>query len=193
MKKLILLATLLLVSCTVYTEKQSEAVSQNVYAANDSLGKARVDLAYFYSNETTKFIKPPKHPIKINAIYEAGEVVKTSKQADKTRVVIVPDAYRNDKVVVVGSTEYQDLLKDREIKKQLENDNKNMTNQLVVNQKELTKQQQMNDKMVKDLNYYQKEVYKLRLHCLWLSIVIVGLLVSIGAYFYAKANGLFFL
>lgn len=193
MKKLFLLLTLILTACTVYTEKQSEAVSQNVYATNDSLGKARVDLAYFYSNETTKFIKPPKHPIKINAIYEAGDVVKNTKNADKTRVVIVPDAYRNDKVVVVGSTEYQKLLADREIKKQLEQDNRNMTNQLVVNQKELTKQKEMTDKMVKDLNYYQKEVYKLRLRCLWLSIVIVGLLAAIAAYFYAKSNGLFFL
>jgi hypothetical protein len=193
MKKLILLSTLFLVSCTIYTEKQSEAVSQNVYATNDSLGKAIVDLAYFYSNETTKFIKPPKHPIKINAIYEAGDVVKNAKTADKTRVVIVPDVYRNDKVVVVGSKEYQSLLQDREIKKQLEVDNKNKEIQLVVNQKELTKQKEMSDKMVKDLNYYQKEVYKLRLRNLWLSIVIVGLLASIGVYFYAKSNGLFFL
>jgi hypothetical protein len=155
MKKLFILATLLLVSCTLYTEKQSEAVSQNVYATNDSLGKARVDLAYFYSNETAKFIKPPKHPIKINAVYQAGDVVKNSKTAEKTRVVIVPDQYRNDKVVVVGSVEYQDLLKDREIKKQLEQDNKNINNQLIVNQKELTKQKEMGDKMVKDLNYFQ--------------------------------------
>lgn len=193
MKKLFIFLTLLLVSCTVYTEKQSEAVSQNVYATNDSLGKARVDLAYFYSNETTKFIKPPKHPIKINSVYEAGDVVKNTKTAEKTRVVIVPDAYRNDKVIVVGSVEYQDLLKDREIKKQLEQDNKNINNQLIVNQKELTKQKEMGDKMVNDLNYFQKEVYKLRLHCLWLSITIVALLALIGVYVYAKMNGLFFL
>jgi hypothetical protein len=191
MKKLLLTAIFLIAGCTVYTEKQSEAVSQNVYAANDSLGKARVDLAYFYSNETTKFIKPPKHPIKISAIYEAGQVVKDSKNASRTRVVIVPDQYRNDKVVVVNSKEYQDLLKDREIKKQLESDNKNMNNQLQVNQKELTKQQEMNNTMVKDLNYYQKEVYKLRLKCLWLSITIVGLLVLIAGYIYVRMNSLF--
>jgi hypothetical protein len=196
MRKLIFLIVgmfLLLTSCTIYTEKQSEAVSQNVYAANESLNKARVDLAYFYSNETTKFIKPPKHPIKINAVYEAGEVSKDPKQGPKTRVVIVPDQYKNDKVVVVGSAEYQKLLTDREIKKQLEQDNKNKDNQLKANEKELTKQKEMSDKMVKDLNFYQKEVYKLRLHNLWLSIIILTLLVSIGGYFYIKANGMFFL
>jgi hypothetical protein len=191
MKKILLLTALFIAGCTVYTEKQSEAVSQNVYATNDSLGKARVDLAYFYSNETTKFIKPPKHPIKISSIYEAKDVAKNSPAGDRTRVVIVPDAYKSDKVVVVGSSEYQTLLKDRETKKILEQDNKNKELQLQANNKELTKQKEMQDKMVKDLNYYQKEVYKLRLKCLWLSIVIGGLLVLIGGYIYLRMNKLF--
>jgi hypothetical protein len=193
MKKLILITTLFLASCTIYTEKQSEAVSQNVYATSDSLGKARVDLAYFYSNETTKFIKPPKHPIKINAVYQAGDVVNNSKNAERTRVVIVPDQYRNDKVVVVGSAEYQDLLNDREIKKQLENDNKKMAKQLDVNKNELKKQNDMHDKMVKDLNHLQAEIYKKDLAILWRNIIIIVLMGLIAAYFYAKANGLFFL
>jgi hypothetical protein len=191
MKKILLLTALFIAGCTVYTEKQSEAVSQNVYATNDSLGKARVDLAYFYSNETTKFIKPPKHPIAISSIYEAKDVAKNSPAGDRTRVVIVPDVYKSDKVIVVGSSEYQTLLKDRETKKILEQDNKNKELQLQINNKELTKQKEMQDKMVKDLNYYQKEVYKLRLKCLWLSIVIVGLLVLIGGYIYLRMNKLF--
>ena len=185
MKKILLLATLVIAGCTFYTEKQSEAVSQNVYATNDSLGKARVDLAYFYSNETTKFIKPPKNPVKINAIYEAGDVAKNSV---KTRVVIVPDQYRNDKVVVVGSTEYQNLLKDREIKKQLEDDNKNMFKQLSVNEKELTKQKEMQDKMVKDLNHLQAEIYK-KDRGIWVrNFIILGLSTLIGGYIYLRAS-----
>ena len=184
---------LLLTSCTVYTEKQSEAVSQNVYAANESLGKARVDLAYFYSNETTKFIKPPKHPIKITSIYEPTTAVKGAQVSDRTRVVVVPDEYRNDKVIVVGSVDYQALLQDREIKKILEQDNKNKETQLQANNKELVNQKEMRDKMVKDLNYFQKEVYKLRLRCLWLTIIIAGLLVIIGGYIYLRMNGLFML
>ena len=191
MRKLLLLIALFTTSCTVYTEKQSEAVSQNVYATNDALGKARVDLAYFYSNETTKFIKPPKRPIKISSIYEAGKVVQNAPAGERTRVVIVPDAYKNDKVVVVGSVDYQNLLKDREIKRILEQDNKNKELQLEANNKELTKQKEMQDKMVKDLNYYQKEVYKLRLRCLWLSVVIGGLILAIGGYIYMRMNSLF--
>jgi hypothetical protein len=174
--------------CTVYTEKQSEAVSQNVYAANDAISKARVDLAQFYSNETTRFIRPPKHPIKINSIYEAGEVVKNGQKAEKTRVVIVPDQYKNDKVVIVGSKDYNQLLQDSATKKQLEEDNKNKDKQLQDNNIELNKQKQMSDKMIKDLNYYQKEVYKLRLSGLWKDIVIVALLLVIGTFIYIRVS-----
>jgi hypothetical protein len=192
MKKSFLFALLLLSSCTYYTEKQSETVSQNVYATNDSLGKARVDLAYFYSNETTKFIKPPKHPIKINAIYQAGDVVKNSKTADRTRVVIVPDQYRGDKVVVVGSSEYQDLLKDREVKKILEQDNKNKEKQIQANNKELTLQKEMRDKMVSDLNHLQAEVYKKDVIILKLSIALGVILLIIAGYIYLRARRLLF-
>jgi hypothetical protein len=174
--------------CTVYTEKQSEIVSQNVYAANDSISKARVDLAQFYSNETTRFIKPPKHPIKINAIYQDGQVVKNGEKPERTRVVIVPDQYKSDKVVVVGSKDYDQLLKDSAVKKQLEEDNKIKDKQLQSNNTELTKQKEMSDKMVKDLNYYQKEVYKLRLSGLWKDIVIVVLLLVIGTFIYIRIS-----
>jgi len=163
--------------CTVYTEKQSEAVSQNVYASNDSIAKERIDLAQFYSNETTKFIKPPKHRIIINQISK-----------NKQRVVIVPSQYSNDKVVVVGSNEYQDLLKDRSIKKQLEQDALVKDKQIKSDNAELLKQKQMSDKMVKDLNSLQQEVLKLRLSGLWKDVVIVALLVLIGGFIYIKVS-----
>ena len=180
---LLFLSLFFISGCTVYTEKQSEAVSQNVYATNQSLGKARVDLACFYSNETTKFIKPPKHPIKIDSIYE------NSKQ----RIVIVPDQYKNDKVVIVGSAEYTQLLKDSQIKKQLEKDAQLTAKQIESDNKELIKQKAMSNKMVIDLNKYKELVAKKDLKILWLSIVIIGLLALDALYFYLKANGLFFL
>ena len=109
MNKSIFLALLLpfFSSCTLYTEKQSEALSQNVYATSDSVNKGRFDLAYYYSDQTTRLVKIPKHRIEIQSVYEVGQVVKNSKNADKTRVVLVPDQYKNEKVVVVGSGEYQ--------------------------------------------------------------------------------------
>jgi hypothetical protein len=183
------LFSLLMSGCTIYTEKQSEAVSENVYAANESIAKARVDLAQFYSNETTKFIKPPKHPIKINSIYQAGEVVKNSKQAEKTRVVIVPDEYKNDKLVVVGSTEYDNLLKDSAIKKQLEEDNKNKASQLKTNDIELQKQRDMSDKMIIDLNNLQKKVITKDLVILRLWTALVSTWIIFAGAVYLRIKG----
>jgi hypothetical protein len=191
MKKILLLSALLITGCTVYTEKQSEALSQNVYATNDSLNKARVDLAYYYSNETTRLVKPPKKKIGIQSIYQAGEVVKDTKAGEKTRVVIVPSQYKGDKVVVVDSVEYQDLLKVKAIAEQLKKDNANLANAKENTDKELAKQAEYTNKMIKDLNYLQAQVHKKDLAILWRNIIIVGLIALIGGYIYLRMNKLF--
>jgi hypothetical protein len=189
MKKILLLVTLVIAGCTIYTEKQSEAVSQNTYAINSSLAKERVDLTWFYSNELTKFIKPPKHPISLESIYITNKVVKDGKTVEtKSRVVIVPKSYGDDKVIVVGSAEYQNLLKDSAIKKQLERDNFVMSKQIDLDNKELTKQKEMQDKMVKDLNHLQSEIYK-KDRGIWVrNFVILGLSALIGVYIYLRAS-----
>ena len=191
MKKILLLSALLVAGCTYYTEKQSEALSQNVYATNDSLNKARVDLAYYYSDQTTRLVKPPKKKIDIQPIYQAGDVVKDAKAGEKTRVVIVPSQYKGDKVVVVDSVEYQDLLKVKAIAEQLKKDNANLANAKENTDKELAKQAEYTNKMIKDLNHLQAEVYKKDLAILWRNIIIVGLLVLIGGYIYLRMNKLF--
>jgi hypothetical protein len=192
MKKLFLvaLATVFgLSGCTVYTEKQSEAVSENVYATNDSISKARVDLAQFYSNETTKFIKPPKNPVEIEPVYEKAVNDKNgNNKSEKQRVIVVPEQYKNDKVVVVNSEEYDNLLKDSQIKKQLEQDNIRKDLQLGKDSKELQKQKEAADKMVKDLNLLQKKLVQKDLAILWRDIVIVVLLTLIGIFFYLKIS-----
>jgi len=193
MKKILLLAALFITGCTYYTEKQSEALSQNVYAANDSLNKARVDLAYYYSDQTTRLVKPPKKKIEIQSIYQAGEVVKDAKAGEKTRVVIVPSQYKGDKVVVVDSVEYQDLLKVKAIAEQLKKDNANLANAKENTDKELAKQAEYTNKMIKDLNHLQAEVYKKDLAILWRNIIIISLLVLIGGYIYLRMNRLFML
>jgi len=193
MRKLFIFLTLLLVSCTVYTEKQSEALSQNVYATNDSVNKGRVDLAYYYSDQTTRLVKIPKHRIQIQSVYEAGDVVKDTKAGNKTRVVLVPKEFQDSKVVVVDSNEYDNLIKDRATKEQLAKDNINFIKAKDNTDKEIAKQKDMNDKMVNDLNNYKTLVVKKDLAILWRNCVIVGLMALIALYFYLKANGLFFL
>jgi hypothetical protein len=189
MKKILLLTALIITGCTIYTEKQTESVSQNAYAVNDSLSKERVDLTWFYSNELCKFIKPPKHPISLDSVYITNKVVKDGKTVEtKSRVIIVPKCYGNDKVVVVGSAEYQDLLKDSALKKQFERDNFVMSRQIDSDNKELTKQKDMQDKMVKDLNHLQSEIYK-KDRGIWIrNFVILGLSTVIGGYIYLRAS-----
>jgi hypothetical protein len=186
MKKITLLALSLcfLSSCTVYTEKQSEALSQNAYATNDSLNKARVDLAYYYSDQTTRLVKIPKKRINIQPVYQGSTV----KGVTGSRVVIVPDQYKGDKVVVVGSTEYQDLLKTKAIADQLKKDNENIIKAKDNTDKELAKQAEYSSKMVKDLNIMQKKLVEKDLAILWRNIIIVSLLALIGGYIYIRMN-----
>jgi len=186
MKKITLLALTLcfLSSCTVYTEKQSEALSQNVYATNDSLDKARVDLASYYSEQTTRLVKIPKKRIDIQSVYQDSTVKGTTGQ----RIVIVPEQYKGDKVVVVGSAEYQDLLKIKAIAEQLKKDNENFIKAKDSTDKELAKQAEYSSKMIKDLNIMQKKLVEKDLAILWRNIIIISLLGLIGGYIYIRMN-----
>jgi hypothetical protein len=180
----VLFSILALSGCTVYTEKQSEAVSQSVYATKDSIDFARIDLAESYINEATKFINPPKKRIQINAIYQKPISVNDSKQ----RIVIVPEQYKNDKVVVVNSTDYNDLLKDKEIAARLKKDNEDLTKAKEGFDKELQKQKEMSDKMIIKLNEQQKTILKQRLMILWEGIIIAVLVALIVGYIYIRMN-----
>lgn len=184
MKKTCLLLSLLLTGCTVYTEKQSEALSQNVYATSDSLSVARVDLAYYYSDQSTRLVKPPKKRIDIQSIYRP-----TNTDA-KERVVVIPEQYKNDKVVAVNTAEYQTLLKDKNIAEQLKKDNANLIKARSNTDQEIIKQKKFNDKMINDLNSMQKKLIQKDLTILKLTITLIALLGIIGVYIYLRIKGL---
>jgi hypothetical protein len=181
---LIILSIFVLSGCTVYTEKQTEAVSQSVYATKDSIDLARIDLAESYINETVKLINPPKKRIEISAIYQKPIHVNDSKQ----RIVIVPEQYKTDKVVVVNSTDYDNLLKDKDIAIQLKKDNELLTRARSEFDAERIKQQEMQNKMVRDLNIMQKKLLEKDLAILWRNIIIAVLLAVIGGYIYIRMN-----
>lgn len=182
---LFILSIFIFNGCTVYTEKQTEAVSQSVYATKDSIDLARIDLAESYINETIKLINPPKKRIQINAVYQKPIQINDSKQ----RIVIVPEQYKTDKVVVVNSTDYDNLLKDKDIAQQLKKDNELLTKARNEFDAERTKQQEMQNKMIKDLNVMQKKLLEKDLAILWRNIVILTLLAIIGAYIYIGMKG----
>lgn len=73
----IIIFTLFIVGCTVYSEKRSEALSQAVFATSDSIQTARFDLAEKYSKEATRLAFPPKKAIKISPIITKSVVNPT--------------------------------------------------------------------------------------------------------------------
>jgi len=181
MKQLVLFLSLLFfIGCAPkYIEKQSEPLKQAVYGVNDSLDKGRIDLAWYYSNETTRLVTPPEKRIEVKGVYQTLPV--TNSPAGN-RIVILPESLRGDKVVVTNSDEYKELLKNKDIAKQLkiELDEKTKFTDTVI------KQQKLNDKIQSDLllsyNNAQVEISK-KNTSIWIrNFIILGLLVLIGGY-----------
>ncbi len=186
---------LFLNSCTVYTEKQSEALSKVVYASKDSMEAARIDLADKYITETTRIVKPPKNRIKIDPVYKGVNVLSSSSKHEpipisKKRMIIIPEKYKADTVVVVSSEEYQQLLKDKEVFAQIEKDNIGLVDAKKLVDDELIRQMNHRDKMVNDLNIMQKKLVEKDLAILQRNIIILGLLATIGGATYLRIKGI---
>jgi hypothetical protein len=182
--------------CTVYTEKQSEALSRVVYATKDSLESARIDLADKYSTESARLVKPPKNRIDVKAVYKKNvdNVTSSNKVTptiiNKQRVIVVPEKYKNDTLVVVSSEEYQQLLKDKETFAQIEKDNAQLVETKNVVDQELIRQMEYNDKMVRDLNLMQRKLVEKDLAILQRNITIIILMTAIGAGVYLRIKGI---
>jgi type VI protein secretion system component VasK len=171
-----------------YLEKESEALSQSVYATKDSIELARLDLADTYSTQAARIVIPPKHRIKIEPVF---------KNTKTQRVLVVPEKYKNDKVVVVNTTEYQELLKDAETAEQLQTDNKNLKDHISLVDIQLQEQQKVtselilkNQKLTEDILKKEKVIAEKNSSILKLWGVLIAVLVLIGVYFYIKIRGI---
>ena len=182
-------------ACTVYTEKQSEALSKVVYASKDSIEAARIDLADRYITETTRIVRPPKTRIKIEPVYKYINTVSSGSKHEpitinKQRMVIIPDKYRADTVVVVSTEEYQQLLQDKEIFAQIQQDNVGLSEAKQLIDDELIRQMNNRDKMITDLNIMQKKLVEKDLAILRRNILIVLLISAIGGATYLRIKGI---
>lgn len=197
---LLFLSFLLLSSCTVYTEKQSEALSKVVYASKDSMEAARIDLADKYVTETTRLVKPPKNRIKIESVYQKSvqqhiETIGSGSNREpipvnKQRMVIIPEKYRADTVVVVSTEEYQRLLKDKETFAQIQRDNEGLAEAKETVDNELIRQLENRDKMINDLNLMQKKLVEKDLAILQRNVIIVLLIAAMGGAAYLRIKGI---
>lgn len=195
MARIFLLAGIMInfLSCsTVYTEKQTEELSQVVYATKDSLDYARIDLADSYSAEAIRMVKPPKNRIRIEAIYDKPQdSIKDNKEIKpKQRVVVIPERYKEDVVVVVSTEEYDELLKDKDTFEQIKKEHAVLIDAKTKVDEELNKQAEYKDQMIKDLNQLQKDVSEKKLALLKCRIIIFGLLAAIAMGIYLRIKGI---
>jgi hypothetical protein len=212
---LVLSAVFFLSACTIYTEKRSQALSRAVQATADSVEAARIDLAWYYSKEAKRLAYAPKNKIEIEPLVTAevkkveattpkqtaiskGEgqqiisnvITKTTNDGQEQKILrlVVPEKFKNAKLLVENSEEWNELLKTKDFAKQIEKENSDLKKLIEEIDNELKKQQVMEHKMVQDLNKFQKQILEKNLHILKLYIIIallVGLIVG-GIYLRMK-------
>ena len=209
-------AIVLFSSCTVYTEKRSEALSQSVFATSDSISFARFDLASEYAKQAEKLAFPPKNRIKINPIYTSSgstetndpskilinvddkfapslvssNVIKDEQQDQLSLRLVIPEHLKHAKLLIENSVEWDELLRTKEFSNKLQEDNTNLQ-QLTENvNKELQKQTEMNNRMVSDLKELQKKIVEKDLAILKRNIIIASLIFVIGGGVYLRIKGI---
>jgi hypothetical protein len=191
-------ACMLLAACTVYTEKQSQALSRAVYATRDSFEKARIDLATNYASEAARIVKPPKNKIEITSVYKTVTIPVVTSEAkpkqptpvNKQRVLVIPEQYRYDTVVVINTEEYQQLLKDKQTFEQLKRDYEQTLKFKGEVDDELARQEAYANKMIQDLNRMQKQLVEKDLAILRRNIIIVVLIAAMAGATYLRIKGI---
>lgn len=177
---------------TRYIEKQSEELSQSVYATKDSLDNARLDLAEKYALQTTRMIYPPKQRIKIEPLIES-----TKNGTETKRVLVVPHSNKNDKIIIVDSPEYQKLIENKTIAEQLKRDVYNWSSYSKEVDRKLTEQYEIQNEMIikieileKNILQKDKKLLQKDLAILWRNIVIISLIGVMGVSVYLRIKGI---
>jgi hypothetical protein len=93
-----------LTSCTIYTEKRSEALSQAVYATAESINNARFDKAGPYAEQAKRLAYAPKNKISVPPI-----ITSNTKRTESTNNKI--DVKKSSSNVKTGSTLNSSVIK----------------------------------------------------------------------------------
>lgn len=207
-------------SCTIYTEKRSEELSQAVFATANSIDKARFDLAYKYSKQAQRVAYAPKHPIDINSIVteemltvtsenksvkitsqpnnkkdsviSANVINTTDKQSNKTTILrlVVPEHLKYAKLLIENSEEWNELLKTTSFANQLKLDNENLERLNEAITLELERQQKMKDQMVQDLNNMKTKLAE-KDAAIWIrNSIIIVLILILAGLLYLNMKGI---
>lgn len=180
--KSILLVFLILTGCTAHIpiSQQSSEVSKIAYAIKDSFDSSRIDLADEYTNQLSYLILPPTNKIQISPIIRDGK-----------RTVILPEKFKDKSVIVIGTKEWDELLKIKSIASQLAVDKTNLIEQLNSVEEELRKQNELKIQLMQDNASLKSEVTDIKSKLFKRNTYIVSLLLLIGAYIFIKIKGIF--
>lgn len=174
MKPLLLAIMLLLTSSCVntkYVEKQSKALSVSVYAAKDSFDVGRFEYTESYLNEVCRIVIPPslKDRIKIESI-----------TVNKQRRLIIPEKFKDQKIIITGSDEYNALLNTKEVAEQLKRDKLTLENQVVEVNVQLDNQKKVTNEMILRIESDKKIIDAQKHTILILRMAIGGLIFLAG-------------
>ena len=105
-------------------------------------------------------------------------------------MVIIPEKYKADTVVVVSTEEHQRLLKDKETFAQIQRDHEGLAEAKQTVDNELIRQMENRDKMINDLNLMQKTLVEKDLAILQRNVIIALFIVAIGGATYLRIKGI---
>lgn len=132
-----------------YVEKSSEVANEAAYGVPAAIDHGRIDIADSVSQSFRQLYSYPNHPINTDPVIDPKTGLVT---------VILP-ARLTGKVFVVGSVEYQDLLKNKEIAKQLAKDNKDLLAYKSATEEQKRKDDQVLNAILKELNEYKASIF----------------------------------
>ena len=216
---LITLLLIIVTGCTIYTEKRSEALSQAVYATSSSILNARIDFAAKYAEQAKRLAYAPKKQIdilplitedvkKIETVNSSTKI--TSNSAKKSSVIptsiitattvdnqnqkivrlVIPEFLKHAKLLIENSEEWNELIKNKEINLQLEQDKANLQKLAQDIDAELAKQQKYNSELLNELHNLKTKVAEKQVTIYKLYITIAVLLGAIVGGIYLRMKGI---
>jgi hypothetical protein len=212
----LLLLLLVITGCTIYTEKRSEALSQAVYATSTSISNARIDFAAKYAEQAKRLAYAPKKQIEIlpivtDAVKTIEAINTTTKirppvnssstiptnvitatsidnQDQKIIRLVIPEFLKHAKLLIENSEEWNELIKNKQLNAQLEQDKSNLQKLAQDIDAELTKQQKYNSELLNELHRLKTAVAEKQITIYKLYIttaVLIGLILG-GVYLRIK-------
>jgi hypothetical protein len=141
-------------------------------------------------NNSTK-VKSSSSSSKTTPEIPTNVITITSETEEEETVLrlVVPEFLKHAKILIENSEEWNELIKTKKIKDQLELDNANLKKLAQDIDDELTKQLKFNTKMVEDLNKLQLELAKKKLLIMKLYITIATLVGLLGGGIYLRMKG----